>query len=308
LVSSLAVGDGEEFFHSPDAGGSGSLLVRSLKVISRDPRLAAEIFDVRGSSWSTNGVCQAYGFWSTTEGGDVTTEKGFQPVAQWAPESGGGLLLEDVPRVGCETMLVQVVVAPPVGGEPSLARSVAAPMGLQEDETLILLIGEPHLVGIVRELGGPEGNNVLGDTPNRLLNDSLTRHLATARQIAIGLYGAWAEQFPKGQVPDVPETSLAALELGLVGMDHLVRGTVKNFMDDPEGIYLGQAENYAAWLLGTTHGDQEVGEGMVAGICEQRRLGDNLSIDGTMGERGIVLALIRRDEKGEITERFTLNG
>lgn len=308
LVSSFAVGDGEEFFHSPDAGGSGSLLVRSLKVVSRDPRLASDVFDVRNSNWSTNGVCQAYGFWGTAEGGEVTTEKGFQPVAQWAPESGGGLLLEDVPRIGCETMLVQVVVAPPTSGDPSLARAVAAPLGLCDDETLILLVGEPSLVGVVRELGGPEGNNVLGDTPNRLLNDSLTRHLATARQIAIGLYRAWSEQFPKEEVPDVPETSLAALELGLVGMDHLVRGTVKEFMDDSEGIYLGQAEQYSAWLLGTTHGDRAVGEGMVAGICEQRRLGDDLSIDGSMGERGIVLALVRRNEKGEVIERFTLNG
>ena len=310
--------DGEEFYLSARNSGK-DLMIRSLAVRNLDPQSFADLFLVQESGWALMGACQARAIWGVTEpdaeaipamGADgeetfeaeAKIEYAFEPVVRWDANSGPGGLLEPFHN-GCENVVIQIQVVP--GGVMTPLREAAE---CDLDDVLVCLVAEPMLVGVARDTGGPEANNVLSDQPVRLLNDSLNRHSATARQIGVGLYNNFAAQFPVGEVPDVPETLQAAAELGYLGLDVLIRGDIRQFMEDSKGIHMKQAELYAEWLVGTLSANPEVGTGTVRQIVAERKEGDDLSLQAELLSEGDVqLTVVRRDGAGTITERVPLS-
>lgn len=302
LTGAYAVADGEEFFLAGRSGGT-NLMMRNLLVRNREPKLFHDLFGVAGSGWATRGACQAEGEWSVDGVGEPMVRQEFVPVAHWAPESGLGAVLGPS-LLGCETVLVQFVVIPVDTGNPIVEAAGATP-----DEVVIALVAEPYLAGVPVDFGGPEMNNALSDAPMRMLNDSVTRHSATARQIAVALYKSYAERFEEDRVPDVPDTLRAAYDLGLVGLDDLIRETIQDRMEDARGIHLGQAPRYAEWLVGSLSADPEVGRGIVRTLVEARRASDDVSIKGSLDQDGTPgLVIIRRDAAGNIAEKEVLPG
>ncbi|MEI8197618.1 MAG: hypothetical protein WCI73_17120, partial [Phycisphaerae bacterium] len=263
LTTAYALADGEEFFLEKRSGGN-NLMIRSLVVRNRDPKLFAELFDIAGSGWALRGACQAVAEWGVDDEGEPRVAQRFEPIALWAPAGGLGSVLGPS-YLGSETVALQFVVVPI---ETPVPLALAA--GASLDEVVIALIAEPILTAVPVDFGGPEMNNSLSDSPTRMLNDSMTRHSATARQVAIATYASYVARFDEDAVPDVPDTLQAAWELGVVAADELIRETIKDHMEDSKGINLGQAQRYAEWLVGSMAADPEMGRGLVRTLVAAR--------------------------------------